>query len=69
MMKRMLSLLLSLCLMAGLFAGMTTTAYAAGDTQEYVVKSGDNLSTICSKLGVDYAKNKEWIINTHRRRG
>lgn len=66
MMKRMLSLLLSLCLMAGLFAGMTTTAYAAGDTQEYIVKSGDNLSTICSNLGVDYAKNKEWIINTNK---
>ena len=66
MMKRLLSLLLSLCLVAGLFAGMTTTAYADGDTQEYIVQSGDNLSTICKKLGVDYAKNKEWIVNTNK---
>ena len=66
MMKRAISLLLCLCLMAGLFAGMTTTAFADGDTQEYVVQSGDNLSSICKKLGVDYAKNKEWIVNTNK---
>ena len=53
MKKRLFSLLLSLCLVAGLFACMTTTAYADGDTQVYTVKSGDSLSSICGKLGVD----------------
>ncbi len=67
MMKRLLSLLLSLCLVAGLFACMTTTAFADdGDTQEYIVQSGDNLTSICKKLKVDYNKNKEWIINTNK---
>ena len=66
MMKRMLSLLLSFCLVAGLFAGMTATAYADGDTQEYYVQSGDTLLKICDKLGVDYFKNKEWIVNTNK---
>lgn len=63
--KRLLSLLLSFCLVAGLFAAMTTSAYADGDTWVYEVKSGDYLSLICSKNGIDYAKNKEWIINTN----
>ena len=42
MKKRLLSLLLSLCLVAGLFAGMSTTAFADGDTQTYIVQSGEN---------------------------
>lgn len=66
MMKRLLSLLLSFCLVAGLLAAMGATAFADGDTQTYEVKSGDNLSVICSKLGVDYARNKEWIVNTNK---
>ena len=63
--KRLLSLLLSFCLVVGLFAAMTTTAYADGDTWVYEVKSGDYLSLICSKNGIDFAKNREWIINTN----
>ena len=63
--KRLLSLLLSFCLVVGLFAAMTTTAYADGDTWVYEVKSGDSLSLICSKNGIDFAKNREWIINTN----
>ena len=66
MMKRLLSLLLSFCLVLGLAAGMTATAYADGDTQTYEVKSGDNVSAICGKLGVDFAKNKEWIQKTNK---
>ena len=65
MMKRLISLLLSLCIVAGLFACMTTTAYADGDTQKYTVVSGDNLYAICAKLKVDYAKNLNWIVNTN----
>ncbi len=63
--KRLLSLLLSFCLVVGLFAAMTATAYADGDTWVYEVKSGDYLSLICSKNGIDYAKNQEWIIKTN----
>lgn len=66
MKKRLFSLLLSLCLVAGLFAGMTTTAYADGDTQTYTVQLGDTLGSICAKLGVDYNANKEWILKTNK---
>ena len=66
MMKRMLSLLLSLCLVAGLFAGMTTTASAEENTWVYTVVSGDTLSKICSKNGIDLNKNLEWIVNTNK---
>ncbi len=65
MKKRLFSLLLSLCLVAGLFAGMTATAYADGDTQTYTVPLGDTLGGICNKLGVDYNANKEWILKTN----
>ena len=66
MKKRLFSLLLSLCLVASLFAGMTTTAYADGDTQTYTVQLGDTLGSICAKLGVDYNANKEWILKTNK---
>ena len=66
MKKRLLSLLLSLCLVAGLFVGMTPSAYAAGDTQTYTVKSGDSVSSICKALGIDFAKNQEWIQKTNK---
>ena len=68
MKKRLLSLLLSLCLVAGLFAGMNTTAYADGETQTYVVTKDDGagVAAICAKLGVNFNANREWIQKTNK---
>ena len=63
MKKRVLSLLLCLCLAAGLFAGMPVKAYADGSTQQYTVTKDDGagLAAVCKKLGVDFGANQEWI--------
>ena len=68
MKKRLFSLLLSLCLVAGLFAGMTTAAYADGDTWQYTVTKDDGggVASICAREGIDFQANKEWIKNTNK---
>ena len=66
MKKRVICLLLSLSLMAGLFAGMGATAFADGDTWEYTVVSGDYVSKICNENGINFAANAEWIQKTNK---
>ena len=62
----MLSLLLCLCVVAGLFAGLSTTAFADdGDTWTYTVEKGDYLSKICADHKIDFDKNREWIVKTN----
>jgi len=61
MKRRIISLLLCVCMVAGLFTVMGGTAFA-DDTQTYTVQLGDTLITICQKLGVDYNKNLAWIL-------
>lgn len=71
MKKRVFSLLLCLCLAAGLFAGLGVTAYADGDTQTHTVTKDDakGLADLCSRLGVDFEANKEWIRKTNNLNG
>ena len=64
MKKRLVSMLLSLCVVAALLCGMTVTAFADG-TQEYTIKAGDTVYGICQKLGIDYAANLQWIKDTN----
>ena len=66
MKKRLLSLLLCLCVVAGLFAGLSVTAYADdGDTWVYTVQKGDYLSKICSDHKINFDANREWIVRTN----
>ncbi|MBR6114961.1 MAG: LysM peptidoglycan-binding domain-containing protein, partial [Oscillospiraceae bacterium] len=66
MKKRLVSLVMALCLTVTLFAGLGTTAYAAEDTVKgylvsYTVKAGDTIFGICEKLGIDFDKNLQMI--------
>ena len=56
MKKRLISMLLTVLMVASLFGGMSVSAYAdeAYATQEYTVKSGDTLLHICDKLGLNW---------------
>ena len=65
MKRRMISLLLSLCLVVGLFAAMGATAYADGDTIVYTLVSGDTVAAVCARLGINFAANKDWIVKTN----
>ena len=65
MKKRMLSLLLSLCLVGTLFAGMGATAWADGNTITYTMVQGDTVAMVCAGLGIDFAANEEWIMKTN----
>ena len=71
MKKRVISLLLCLCLAAGLFAGLGATAYADGDTQTHTVTKDDakGLADLCARLGVDFEANKDWIRKTNNLNG
>ena len=64
MKNRVVSMLLSLCLVFALFCGMSVIAYADG-TQEYTLKAGDTVYAVCQKLGVDFNANQAWIMQTN----
>ena len=59
--KRVLSVLLSLVLLVSLIGGLTATAYADSDTITYTLKAGDTVGKVCQTLGIDFAKNYDWI--------
>ena len=56
MMKRLISMLLTVLMVASLFGGMSVSAYADEEyaTQEYTLKSGDTLLKVCNKLGLNW---------------
>lgn len=56
MKKRLISMLLTVLMVASLFGGMSVSAYADGEyeTQEYTLKSGDTLLKVCNKLGLNW---------------
>ena len=59
--KRVLSVLLSLVLLVSLIGGLTATAYADSDTITYTLKAGDTVGKVCQTLGIDFARNYDWI--------
>lgn len=65
MKKRILSLVLMVCVVVTLFTGFSPMAKAADDTIEYTLKSGDNVFNVCTKLGVDFYANYDWITKTN----
>ncbi|MBR1456127.1 MAG: LysM peptidoglycan-binding domain-containing protein [Oscillospiraceae bacterium] len=64
MKKRIVSLLLSLCLVFALFCGMSVNAFADG-TVEYTLKAGETVFGVCQKLGIDFYANQAWIMQTN----
>ena len=65
MKKRLFSLLLSLCLIAGLFTAMGANAWADGDTITYTLVQGDTVAKVCADLGINFEANREWIMKTN----
>lgn len=62
MKKRLLSLLLSVCLVATLFTGLTGTALAAEDKvvgylTSYTLKAGDTIYSVCDAKKIDFNAN------------
>ena len=56
MKKRLISMLLTVLMVASLFGGMSVSAYADEEyaTQEYTLKSGDTLLKVCNQLGLNW---------------
>ena len=66
MKKRLISLLLVVCMVTVLFACLGTTAAAvddriAGYLVSYTLKTGDTVMAVCGKLGIDFARNAAMI--------
>ena len=62
MKKRFLSLLLTVCLVAALFTGLTGTALAANDKvvgylTSYTFKAGDSIYSVCEAKKIDFSSN------------
>ena len=62
MKKRILSLLLAVCLVAALFTGLTGTALAADDKvvgylTSYTLKAGDTIYAVCEAKKIDFNAN------------
>ena len=66
MKKRLLSLLLTVCLVAALFTGLTGTANAANDKvvgylTSYTLKAGDTIYGVCEAKKIDFNANLAMI--------
>ncbi len=66
MKKRLLSLLLTACLVAALFTGLTGTANAADDKvvgylTSYTLKAGDSVYAVCEAKKIDFSANLAMI--------
>lgn len=64
MKKRLISVLLTLCLVMALVPCLTITA-AAADTITYTLKSGDNVYNVCKANGIDFYANMNWIMRAN----
>lgn len=64
MKKRLISVLLTVLIVAGLFSGLTVSA-AADDTIKHTLKSGETVSGVCAALGIDFYANYDWITKTN----
>lgn len=62
MMKRFLSLILSICLVAALFCAFSLSASADGNYFSVKLESGDTVSSVCTANGINYEKNKNLIM-------
>ncbi len=66
MKKRLISLLLAVCMVTALFTGLATTASAVDDKVSgylvpYTFQAGDTIYALCEKRGIDFAANLDKI--------
>ncbi len=69
MKKRLFSILLTICMVASLFSGMTVSAFAGGDGDEVIkhkLAAGENVYKVCQKYGIDFYANYDWITQTNK---
>ena len=64
MKKRLISMLLTVLMVASLFSGLSLNAYAA-DTFEYTMTDGDTVLAVCNAYGLNYytCKNAIMVLN------
>lgn len=68
MKKRLLSLLLCICLVCSLMTGLSVSASADGDTITHIIVAGDSLWQLCTNMGLNYeqCKNAIMILNGYK---
>ena len=64
MKKRIVSVLLSVCMVVCLLASMPGTALAA-NTIEHTLKAGETVFSVCQSYGIDFWANYDWITKTN----
>ncbi len=62
MKKKLLSVIICVCIISSIFCAASVSAYAANDYFTVKVKSGDTVSSICSDNGINFEKNKNLIM-------
>ncbi len=62
MRKRLISILLMVCIVASLLSGLTVSAYADGNTVSHTMKGGETVIGICKDLGIDFFNCKKAIM-------
>lgn len=69
MKKRIISLLLAVLVIAGMFSAIGVSAYADNADEfewlEHTVKKNENVYSICQKLGIDFYKNMNLISSVN----
>lgn len=68
MRKRLISLLLMVCIVASLLSGLTVSAYADGNTVNYTMQGGDTVIGVCKSLGLDFFTCKQAIMTLNNLR-
>ncbi len=62
MKKRLISILLMVCIVASLLAGMAGSAYADGYIVNHTMQNGDTVIAVCKNLGLDFFTCKQAIM-------
>ena len=66
MKKRLLSTLLTVCMVAALFSGFSVTASADSNTIEHTLAAGETVIGVCQKYGIDFYANYRWITEKNK---
>jgi len=61
-MKKFLSIILCVCIIASMFCGLSLSASAASDYFCVKLESGDTVCSVCTANGINYEKNKNIIM-------
>ncbi|MCR5088375.1 MAG: LysM peptidoglycan-binding domain-containing protein [Oscillospiraceae bacterium] len=64
MKKKATRILISICVVAMLMTCIGVAGFA-DDTVTYTMKAGDNVYSVCSRLGIDFNANQAWITSVN----